>query len=283
MKNFIILLTLLLCYLVTLSPAEAQYDAKLYIGGAYLRYDYDSAKLRLGKLTGASIIKLAREEDAQFFDFNSSHFTWSTTTGLNLAAPYSTDSLYSKIFCVYRDTGDGETIPYEVRSYRFKKPVFANNYGNWDLKLIYQHDSSGANVTKDTAYVVNSSVATVVAEYGALATEPTAITAITLPQKGTWFVQFEYDYEFENVASTTRTYDSIHLVLYYNLDSVYNTHKFAHPGSDAEAGFRGSASLSCIVTTTTANQDVVFAGMCSQSDSPARYLNQYRKHAILLR
>lgn len=107
-------------------------DAFTTIGKLKLRYDADSNKLRIGYVntfTGISNLKIAKELDGALFNFNPAYFTWSNTTGLNLAASiFNQDSIAAKIFTSSKDSSFvllGETVS-KWRFLTLKKPFWNN-------------------------------------------------------------------------------------------------------------------------------------------------------------
>lgn len=110
----------------------AQNDPYISIGKLKLRYDADSNYLRIGymgTLTGISNLRIGKELDGQLFKFNISHFSWSTTTGLNLSSTiFQQDSIASKNYTSSKDSSWsvlGETVS-KWRFLTLKKPFWAN-------------------------------------------------------------------------------------------------------------------------------------------------------------
>ncbi len=155
---------ILLILFVLLQASVFSQDAYTTIGKLKLRYDADSNRIRIGyvgTLTGISNLRIAKELDGQLFNFNTSQFTWSTSTGLNLnTGVFSQDSLYSKIVSSYKDTSWivlGETVTKHT-FLSLKKTFFSGSVNNsFDWKWFYRSfDENGVLLAIDSPLVINN-------------------------------------------------------------------------------------------------------------------------------
>ena len=85
-------------------------DGFLNIGRTKIRSDEDSSRLRINR-------RLAREGNVQLFDFNTTNFSWSTTSGLTLNSVG--DSVTSGAYIIKKDTTFGENI--WTKAWRLKR------------------------------------------------------------------------------------------------------------------------------------------------------------------
>ena len=185
-------------------------DAFITIGKLKLRYDADSNKIKIGYVgtyTGISNLKIAKELDGQLFNFNTSQFSWSTSTGLNLSSSvFSQDSLYSKIVSSYKDTSWivlGESV-YKYKFLSLKKPFFGGSVNNpydwrWYYRSFYEN---GALLAIDSPLVINNILEIDQDENVSLQYDGTyhKIDSLLL-DAGTYNITFSFTFERTNPAN----------------------------------------------------------------------------------
>lgn len=220
MKTKLFFVLLLFISLFAMLSAEAQ-DTRIYIGKAWLRYDSDSARLRIG---GNPFPKLARELNTELFDFNTDNFTWDRTKGLCLKSISQYDSTKTRKLIIFADTGDGELIPYRSRSYTIFKPFYANNPDLYDLIIRYvsNNDISGRSTMTDINLINN------VYELCNIV-EQTDITGIgynpgisSFPRTGLYICTLNYEYEYAN--SIEDNTDDINIVISFGGSTLREYH-----------------------------------------------------------
>lgn len=260
MKTKLILFILLFLN-ITIQPFSQ--DAYTTIGRIKLRYDADSNKLRLGyngTAVGLGLLRFAKEFDAQLFDFNTQHFTW-TNGKLNLNTTILTeDSISTNKLTLKKDTTWvvlGENVS-KWRTLTFSKALFTNSPMNVpDWKLDYEsRNESGVLVAGGNYYFLNDimtwqkSVDVTLNSSGALIDED-----IIFPvPNGRWFVTGEADVEFDfmrNVAGDV--YDSIWVVFGNGTDGsapevelARTVIKCAYPDG-IFSGLQSRITFSCVV------------------------------------
>jgi hypothetical protein len=219
MKTKLILFILLFLN-ITIQPFSQ--DAYTTIGRIKLRYDADSNKLRLGyngTAVGLGLLRFAKEFDAQLFDFNTQHFTW-TNGKLNLNTIILTeDSISTNKLTLKKDTTWvqlGENVS-KWRTLTFSKSLYTNSPLNVpDWKLDYEsRNESGVLIGGGNYYLLNDIVTWQKSLNVTLNSSGVLIDSdmIFPVPNGRWFVTGEADVEFDfmlNVAGDV--YDSIWVV-----------------------------------------------------------------------
>lgn len=238
MKNFKIIFTFLFAICCLLSNITYTQDYRLGLGKVSLRFDYDSNYIRL-EGNGGTPPKIAREFNAQLFDFNTSQFTWNTSTGLNLNAGLlnNADSLTTAKLKLVKDSTAGET------TWRKEYNIYRPYYNIYDSTLIkIQYKNSRWNSTAEW-FLVNTIDEPVNSTDGYVLTDAmTPILEWTVPHSGTWRLDADFDYEYQiDSIINWGTSDSIYVVLDYEeppskahwirkVYSPYNT-KFGESGT----------------------------------------------------
>lgn len=196
-------------------------DSRIYIGKAWLRYDADSNRLRIG---GNPFPKLARELNTELFDFNTDNFTWDRTKGLCLKSILQYDTTKSRKLIIFADTGDGELIPYRSRIYTIYKPYYANSPDLYDLRVRYisSNDISERSTMTDINLINNIyELCNIV--------EQTNITGIgynpsigSFSRTGLYICTLNYEYEYAN--SVEDNTDDINILISYNSVTMKEYH-----------------------------------------------------------
>ena len=248
-------ITLLLSFTCT---CYAQ-DSRIYIGKSWLRYDSDSNKIRIG---GNPFPKIAREFDAQLFDFNTNQFSWDRSKGLCLNNLQNYDSTKVKRLIIYADTGDGETIPYRYRSYMILKPYYANSQDLFDLKVQYfsYNDISGkSNMTEINLLNTSTNL------YENLAQQDISGVGFTpaigqFQRLGTYLITINYEYEFVNAIDDAE--EDINLIINYNSIDLRNYHHHYGHNRSERNNIRLPASIIIIIPVSdlTKTLNVIFLG-----------------------
>lgn len=270
-KIFLLSLLLVIVHLsFTIEDCSSQ-DYLLSVGRAYLRYDADSNRVRLG---GPGTIKFAREYNVAPFEFNASHFNWSTSSGLNLNDVASHDSSWFYKMSVVKDTGDGEISPYKTRHYTLKKPSWANGNTPFDMLWIYRSFTSGSLVASDSAYAVNNSdllyFGTNVVVSGGWGT----VYELVLPCQGQFIVFINYDYEFRTASTAPEeplTNDiSVRVLRFPSTVLDISTVSYTYPPSSTAYMNRGRGSLVVVVETYGPDESLyVQAALTANADAAA--------------
>lgn len=235
------LFSLFFCFVlfacITVPPVSAQ-DYKLGLGKAWIRYDSDSNMLKFG--ASGQPPKIAREYNAQLFNFNSTQFFWSNLTGLNLNTYNSPDTILAKYLIISRDTGDGEFIPYNKRTYTFYKPYYYNTSDIYDLKVKYESSQSQALNTLPTTYDINlfNNAYTLFEDNNInidIAEQDYQYDITNFPKPGTYYLDISYSIEYEEIKASLGVgkEESYILLLAPMNDELYrNYHKFIRASED---------------------------------------------------
>lgn len=282
MKKLFLSGYLLIILLVSFHKISISQDAKLWLGGSYIRYDSDSNLIKFG---GVSLYpKIARELNAQLFNFNTNHFSWSTSTGLNLINVPNNDSIWSNKLTVVKDTGDGEFSPYLSRHYTLKKPYYINLYDNYDLMWFYR-SSTASPVLQDSMWAINTYVNYAEENFSTtvLSTSFSLLKSFKIPKPGHWLITLHYEYIFPQTSSAETLTDSlctkINIAAY---TYVINCHKLVFP-ENVPAGGQFYASISKIIYISAPETDVQFQALCSESSGSKSKIGKVYATAILIR
>lgn len=268
-----------LLFLSVIPAFSFSQDYRLGLGLGQIRYDHDSALIKFN-------YKLGRELNAQLFNFNGAHFYWSTS-GLNLQEPVNHDSVWSKVFSVKRDTGDGEFSPYKSRVYSVKKNFYANYYSfaPFELMLRYRSFESGSEVATDSVFIINHAFEQT-ASYRTLSSSFDIVSTYTFPSPGYYYVVVEYDYNFEAVSGLgTATLESIESKLVLNSSSllVSSIHNFTYPKDD-EFSFSGRGFLSAFIAVRNVSHTLTFEAKHYDAVSGAtKSIDETKITAILIK
>ncbi|TRZ52045.1 hypothetical protein D4R99_03455 [bacterium] len=278
---FFFLFILLFPFFILHAPAQAQ-DYKLSLGRGWLRYDSDSNRFRFGSFAGSP--RIAREFNTQLFDYNSSHFSWSTSTGLNLQDPVRHDSMWTQRLAITRDTGDGEFVPLQSRNYTLLKKSWYNNYMPFELQWFYRSFSGGTLIASDSCYAINNTEQVYNAADVVLAASYSTIQEITLPVKGLYIIYINYDYEFTAGPTDTTVADeiSVRLIQYPSTSLGSATQKFNYL-----LGFsmmsRGSASIVIPYTSPGPDETLYLQSRATNNAHSTKYLRQITVTYLLVR
>ena len=201
-------------------------DYRLNLGKAYFRFDSDSNKIRIG---GPSIPRLATEFDARLFDFNLEQFYWDKAKGLCLRDLAKYDSTKTRKIIVYADTGDGEIIPYQIRSYTIYKPHYANIPDLFDLHVRFESSDNGS---KSQDFNLINNVYNLFENLNRInITRKEYIVPLSpFSRPGNYYITISYEVEFEvndpdiNEVNTLINYDSnlirnLHHIYYYSINN----------------------------------------------------------------
>jgi hypothetical protein len=238
----------------------SQNDSYIDIGNLRIRYDRDSNYVRFGirpLSLGLGNFRLAKELDGQLFKFNSSQFSWSTSTGLNLSNPVNHDSSWSRIFTVTKDTGDGELIPIQKRAYSLKKLFWANDIDIWsNLKLYYYSwNSSGSLAAIDSTRLVNDAGQKINRENVGLSNTWADKDTITLTC-GKWLINCNAEYEFIDAITAGTVQDSIMCRLFDGSKAVEGSEQsvsLTYP-SGVTTGMRGIMCFNIVISLPVATK-----------------------------
>lgn len=118
-------------------------------------------KLYFNTTGNLNSFRIAKRGGGQLFDFNTSQFTWSGSTGLNLnSAVLNQDSIASKRYTNFKDSTWvvlGENVS-KYRMITLKKPFWNNPLVFPDWKWYYKSVSeTGSTLSVDSFYVMNHS------------------------------------------------------------------------------------------------------------------------------
>ncbi len=169
----------------------------LYLKREFVYYSSGDNKLYFNTTGTLGTFKIARRGNGQLFDMNSSQFSWSPTTGLNLnTALFNQDSIASKIYSGIKDT-TWSVLGEPVSRYRFltlKKPFWANPLPYPDWKWYYKSvNESGTITARDSFTVMNHADMT----YDETPFEVFGVSSwsdcdtITLPVRGTYIITYD--------------------------------------------------------------------------------------------
>ena len=273
----------LLSFLISTPNISTPQDAKLWLGGSYIRFDSDSNLIRFG---GVSLYpKIARELNAQLFNFNTNHFSWSTSTGLNLVNVPNNDSLWANKLTVVKDTGDGEFSPYLSRHYTLKKPLYINLYDNYDLMWFYR-SSTASPVLQDSMWAINTYVNYPEEDFSssALSSSFSLLRTFRIPKPGHWLITINYEYSFPEASSSAGTLtDSlctkINIAAY---TYATNCHKLVFPEL-VYAGGQFFASISKVIYISAPETDIQFQALCSEASGSKPKIIKVYATATLIR
>jgi len=206
--------------------------------------------------------KLWGTSKSQPIQINTSHFTWSTSTGLNLYLPYQQDSLYFK-----KDTVISENS--YTKSWSLNRNRW-NQVSPWDLWMVYRNtlDASidSSQVINEIVTIASSNTATNLdsADYSTIQT-------FNFPYPAYWDVHIYYEYEFEYITPIANCYDSIYASAWSSTEYTDPAflitdacHKYAYIAS-TPTGQRGTGELNFQINITPGNigDTYSFAGICS--------------------
>jgi len=124
-------------------------------------YSSGDNKLYFNTTGNLNSYRIAKKGNGQLFDFNSSQFAWSASTGLNLnSAIFNQDSIASKKYTNFKDSTwlvQGENVS-KYRMLTLKKPFWYNPLLFPDWKWYYRSvTETGTTVSTDSFYVLNHS------------------------------------------------------------------------------------------------------------------------------
>lgn len=195
---------IILIFIVLLTQTCLSQDPFITIGKVKLRYDADSNKLRFGySNTLGGTLKLARELDVQPFDFNSEHFSWSTTSGLNFKL--FLDSVACKNFTLVKDTIFGETQQYK---YWVHKRKYFNQIDSLYQQVEYYNASVSTSAPMLTFSPYNNSYSSELEVLVGLTTTDQIIDTLILSRPGKYVITSVFTGNFVDFDGTACT-DSI--------------------------------------------------------------------------
>ena len=254
-------------------------DTRIYIGRAWLRYDSDSNKIKIG---GNPVPKIAREFDAQLFDFNTNQFAWDRTKGLCLNTLMNYDSSKVKKLIIYSDTGNGESIPYRSRSYTIYKPFYANAPDLYDLKIQY---ISTNDITEKSNMTELNLINTQQLLFENLPQQDiSGIGYVPMInqflRKGTYLITLSYEYEFINAIDDGE--EDVNVIINFNSNDIRNYHhRWRHSRFNInEIRFPACITFPLVVTDPQQVLSVTFYGNIAPSSSI--YLYNLNVTAILI-
>lgn len=195
---------IILLFMLLVTSFSYSQDAFLTIGKLKLRYDADSNYLRIGytnTFTGIAALKLGKELNGQLFNFNPSQFSWDASTGLNLSASiFSEDSLFSKMFTIFKDTtwdNLGEAIS-KNRLLNLKKDYWAispySNVPEWYFKY-ESRDVDNSVLSTSNYQLINDYFETDKTNNIPLSSADTKLDSLLL-EPGTYSIDFHILYRF---------------------------------------------------------------------------------------
>jgi len=238
-------------------------DPYITIGKLKLRYDVDTNKLKMGFTDNAGAfgtLKFAKEFGGQLFDFNSQHFTWSSTTGLNLSSSiFQQDSVFTKNMTVGRDSTwlvMGEPVS-KWRTYSLKKLFWANPLdGRHDLKWTYRSfNESFQLVATDSAWAINHAFTKYNNE--AIGLDGNWQNKDTLMlQNGFYTINYGVTYQFIDGSSLSTVQDTIFMSLFDAGSgfTIPNSEVFVtHTYSSSESGRTGIMNWNIAYKVTNPN------------------------------
>jgi hypothetical protein len=131
----------------------------LYLKREFVYYSESDNKLYFNSPGSLSTFRISKRGNSQLFDFNSQHFYWSSSNGLNLnPAIFNFDSLASNIYTNVKDTfwlNQGEPV-FKYRFLTLKKLFWHNQLSFPDWKWHYSSvNEFGTAVSKDSFSVLN--------------------------------------------------------------------------------------------------------------------------------
>jgi hypothetical protein len=202
-----------------------------YLKREFVFYDAGDNKLYFNTPGVLGSFKLAKRGNGQLFEFNTSQFNWSTSTGLNLNTNlFNQDSIASKIYSSLKDSTWivlGEPVS-KYRSLTLKKPFWANPLTFPDWKWYYKSvDETGNINARDSFTVLND------AGHSAKVNPDEEIFAdalwnaadtITLPVRGTYMITYnaELIFPYQNVEGINAR-DSVEFRMIREFDGFDNT------------------------------------------------------------
>lgn len=269
----------LILILIAIASSAYSQDSRINIGKSYLRYDSDSNKLRLG---GNPVPKLAREFDAQLFDFNPSQFLWDRTKGLCLSSLNSYDSSKIKKLIIYSDTGDGEIIPYRSRSYNIFKPYYSNSPDLYDLLVQYisYNDISGKSMVIDINLFNTTTTLFENLPQQDISGVGFAPILSQFPRKGNYLVTLSYEYEYINAIDDGQ--EDINVVITYNSIELRNYHhRWRHAKSSANE-IRLASCITFPISVNDVQQVLQIAFFGNTALSSRIYLYNLSISAVLI-
>lgn len=274
-KLFFVLLFFISLFAISM---QAQ-DSRIYIGKAWLRFDSDSARLRIG---GNPIPKLARELDAQLFDFNVDQFAWDRSKGLCLRSISQYDTTKTRKLIIFADTGDGELIQYRSRSYTIYKPYYSNTPDLYDLLLRYvsYNDITGKSTMNDINLLNTTSTLFVNLQQTDITGMGYVPAISAFPRMGNYIVTVNYEYEF--AGATDDGEDDINMVLSFDNNELRNYHhRWRHARTDVN-NLRLSASITVPVSVTNISQLLSITLFGNNTQSSQYYLYNLSVTAVLI-
>ena len=266
---------------IAVPPVSAQ-DYKLGIGKAWIRYDADSNMLKFGAPIQPP--KIAREFNSPLFNFNSTEFFWSNITGLNLLPDYRRDTTIAHHLIIQKDTGDGEFIPYNKRTYTIYKPYYHNQLDIFDLKVKYESTANPSATTEfnlfNNAYILfdNQSL------------EDDIVQSVkqyyfSFPRAGSYYINASFEYAIlESQFHQGENSFSVNALLlkspHLELEGGYYNH-YVTP--DVPMAFRNHSNLNVIVNVTADELDSYLfeIGGITMNNYPI-YIYKLRITAILI-
>jgi len=202
-----------------------------YLKREFVYYDAADNKLYFNTPGVLGSFKLAKRGNGQLFEFNTSQFNWSTSTGLNLNTNIlNQDSIASKIYSSLKDSTWivlGEPVS-KYRSLTLKKLFWSNPLTFPDWKWYYKSvDETGTINARDSFMVLNDAghSAKVNPDEEIFADASwNAVDTITLPVKGTYMITYnaELIFPYQNVEGIAAR-DSVEFRMIREFDGFDNT------------------------------------------------------------
>ena len=255
-------------------------DYRLSLGKSYFRYDSDSNKIRIG---GPSIPKLATELDARLFDFNLDQFFWDKSRGLCIRDLVKYDSTKARKIIVYSDTGDGEIIPYQIRSYTLYKPYFANSPDLFDLHVLYQSsDNTQGTIGRSQDFNLINTVYNLYENLNQIdiTVMGYAVQVSPFSRPGNYLLTLNYEYEFVNAIDDGQ--DEINIIITYNSTEIRNYHHRLKHARLTSNDLRLSSSIIIPINISDITQILEIQIFGNNSLSTRLYLYNLSVSAVLI-
>ena len=241
-------------------------DGFLNIGRTKIRSDEDSSRLRINR-------RLAREGNVQLFDFNTTNFSWSTTSGLTLNSVG--DSVTSGAYIIKKDTTFGENI--WTKAWRLKRSHYNESDSTVLIWHFYNTDFGG---TVADWYAINTYQEDYYStEINVLTTGWTTYYSYTPPHDGLWRVEATFEYEFAADSITvwgTSDSISVRLLQFPSTSKAYWNKKIYNPYNTRY----GEAGTGYIFTETTGG--LLFQAVASNTARSHVYLARIRIKSMLI-
>lgn len=252
--------TLFLIVLLGFFSQVNSQDYRIGIGKAWIRFDSDSNMLKIGAIGTPPM--LGREFNSQLFKFNTSQFSWSTTTGLNLSNFALGDSISAQIFSLQKDTIIGEGS--YNKSWSLQRDWYRQNDS---LTLLWHYRNSQFGSSADY-YAINKlnqncEITTPVR----LNTNYDVLFSAYIPHLGQWRFEMFFDYEFEFGSVDAAAVDSIYLqlrVMTFPVPTIAG-HWVKTYVNQLNGGEKGTGYLSVILpeVNMTTSTEIQVRGLCS--------------------